>query len=462
MCLLSACSGGGGSSSLAPTPGTGDGSLAGTKSGASAEPTATPVVTPAPTATPPAYPLVGGNTFDYAGTLEQAYQSFPEIVAPGTPSPEPIATTLVDVTQVVTVKSGQTFAGQTGLYGLHAAETDALASGLETTTSTTDSYEAPVALGGGSQLLGYGSQYADESGDSVSTVPDPATLLDELPETAGAAWSNGAGSTIDEAIAGNATGSAITVVRTTSADGTYTEKTTYPPNYSGTGVTGVGTAQENADGSGIFTIEADNSVITLTYSPPEPQASGSPLITVNEYGSTDTTRTPAQTFQIPSWYGAVPALYAETDRDDGIVAVPPSCRLASSFPAKATELAQTRVTTDTVLGFIETQTTANYVAPGYGLVCALLADKQTLYYDFNGDEPDVFTETPPLEIVTARQTLALQPGSTIATASAGPRVHALAAALRANFDRVIASARRHRVAALRRRLLALRTHGVAR
>jgi hypothetical protein len=464
--LLTACSGGGGSSPPSATPVGAEGWVGSTSSGATAVPSATPTAaataTPAPTATPATYPLAGGNTFSYAGTLQTVYRSFPEVVAPGTPSPEPVVTTLVDVSQVVTVKSGQTFAGQSGLYGLHTAETDAQSSGLETTTSSTDTYEAPVSLGSSSHMLGYGSQFADESGDTVSTLPAPATILDELPETPGAAWSNGPASTVDEALAGDANGSSITVVRTTNADGSYTEKTTYPPSYSGLGITGVGTAQENADGSGVFTIEANGSIITLTYSPPEPQASGAPLITIDEYGSADTTGTPAQAFQISSWYGTVPALYAETDRDDGVVAVPSSCRLASSLPAKATELAQTIQRTDTVLGFVETQANESYVAPGYGLVCAVFDDKQTLYYDFNGDEAGVFTETPPLEIVTTTQTLAMQPGAVLASAGvrrAVPAPRALTAALRANFDRAIASVRRQRAGALLRRLIALHSQG---
>jgi hypothetical protein len=389
--------------------------------------------------------------------LLQSFQSYPEVVAPGSPSPEPIATTLTEIAQRVSVKSGQTFAGQSGLYGLHSAETDALASGLESTASTTDTYEALVTVGASTQLLDYGSQYRDESGDTASTVPSPATILDELPENAGAAWSNGPAATIDEALAGDAKGSAITVVRRTNADGSYTEKTTYPPNYSATGVTGVGTVQENSDGSGTFTLESNGGILTLTYSPPEPQASGPPLITIDEYDGTDTTAAPAETFQLASWYGSTPALYAETDRDDGSVTLPSSCGLAAALPTKATLLSQTLERTDTVLGYIETQTFSSYVAPGYGLVCTVLSDRQTSYYDFNGDEPFVFTETPPLEIATAAETLALQPAPAVAAsahAAVAAAPAALTAVLRARFDLAVARARRRRVATLLQRLLA--------
>lgn len=399
----------------------------------------------------------------YAGTLAQAFQSYPEIVAPGSPSPEPVATTVTSVSQSVTVATGQTFNGAANLVDLHNAETDALTSGLETTTSTTDTYEGAIS-GTTAQLLGYGSNYLDGSGDSATTLPSPATILDELPETAGAAWSNGPGATIDEAIAGNATGSPITVVRTVNGDGTYTEKTTYPPNYSGTGVTGVGSLQENADGSGTFAIVADGGIVTITYSPPEPQASGPPLITIDEYDKLDTTGTPSASFQLASWYGTTPALYAETDRDEGVVAVPAACGLAAGLPAAATALQQAIARTDTILGYTEATTTTNYVAPGYGLICTALADKQTLYYDFNGDEPTVFTADPPLEIVTASETLGLQPSSIIAAASIVRGSHytqpeILGAALRARFDRAVRAARANRLMAYVRRLESRRRQG---
>ncbi|MDB5043665.1 MAG: hypothetical protein JWN27_4391, partial [Candidatus Eremiobacteraeota bacterium] len=240
-CLLCACGGGGGST---VTP------IAGNAGVPSSATTSSPAASPTPVPSP--YPRTQGDTFVYSGQLQQAYQTFPEVVAPGSPSPAPIATTTVNVTQTVTVHASQTFNGASGLTGLHSVETDALASGLKSTTATTDTYEALVATGATSQLLDYGSQYADEAGDTISTLLGPAAVLDQLPESAGAQWANGPAATIDEAIAGDATGSAVTVVRTVNGDGSYNEKTTYPPNYSAPGYTGVGNIQENADGSGTF------------------------------------------------------------------------------------------------------------------------------------------------------------------------------------------------------------------
>jgi hypothetical protein len=453
-CLLCACGGAG--TSVAPPFGGSNLPVSAT--------TSAPAAAPAPTGSPSPYPRTQGDTFVYSGQLRQAFQSFPEVVAPGSPSPQPIVATTVNVTQSVTIRANQTFNGASGLTGLHSAETDADASGLKTTTATTDTYEALLQNGSTSQLLSYGSQYADEAGDTISTLPAAPVVLDRLPETAGAQWANGPGATIDEAIAGDTTGSAVTVVRTVNNDGSYNEKTTYPLNYSAPGYTGVGQIQENADGSGTFAFVANGGTVSITYSPPEPQPSGDPLITVNEYNGLDTTARPVATFKIPAWYGAVAPLYAETDRDQGIVTIPAACNLAKTLPSQATAIAQTIARTDTILGYTEQQTTTSYVAPGYGLLCATLTDTQTLYYDFNGDQRYAFTAKPPLQITTATETLALQPSSQIAGTTTTSSVHGLsqgprftlAASLRARFDRGVRSAHRQRLTQLIRS--AVRTH----
>lgn len=452
---LSACSGGG--SSVAPNVAALGAGAAGTPSSA-----------PTPAASPSPYPRTAGDTFVYSGQLQQAFQTFPEVVPPGTPAPEPTSLSTTNVTQTVTVKTNQSFNGTSGLAQLHDAETDALTSGLKTSTSTTDTYES-VPQSGSTALLSYGSQFADEAGDTTSTLYAPPLVLDQLPQTPGARWSNGPAGTIDEALAGNATGSAVTVVRSVNSDGSYSEKTTYPPNYSAPGYTGVGQIQENADGSGTFSFVANGSAISITYSQPEPQPSGPPLITVKEYGSLNTTGTASTSFQLPAWYGNVPALYAETDQDQGTQPIPSACGLANTLPAHGTALAQTISRTDTILGYTEQETTTSYVAAGYGTLCTISTDKQTFYYDFTGDQKYAFTATTPLQITTVNQVLALQPSSqiaattTLSVARAGSPVQTLdiAGALRANFERAVRGVHRRRAAGLARAAASLRAKGVS-
>ncbi len=460
--LLAACGGGGGGGSSGVVPSTAHGA------GASAA-----TSSPTPASSPATYPTADGDQLLYAGTLTQSFQSFPEIVAPGTPSPEPTSQTAIDVTESVQVKSDQAFAGTQGLYDLHATETDAYVSGLKTTTSQSDTYEAVTANGAdGSRLLSYGTQFTDESGDSITTTYAPSRILDELPQTPGAQWSNPAGATIQEALAGDASGSAITVARTVNGDGSYSESTTYPPGYSAPNYTGVGQISENRDGSGSFAWVANASATTILYSVPVPQPSGPPLITISVYGGLDPTPAdqPANIFQMPTWYGSAPALYNESDRDDGVVAVPASCKLAAQFPQQATEVLRTIDRVDTVLGYTEHETAASYVAAGYGALCTQLSDTQSLYYDFNGDQPFVFTQQPPLEIATTSETLALQPGTYVSSAA---RRHAetsapvgghldIAATLRASFDHRVSALRAARITRAIRTLRTLLPHGGAR
>jgi hypothetical protein len=416
--------------------------------------TPTPAPAPTPAVSPSPYPHTEGDVFVYGGTLTQTYQSFPEVVAPGTPAPEPTSVTTQNVTQTVTVRTNQSFNGGSGLFDLHSAETDAYASGLKTTTSTTDTYEAIAQAGSSSQLVSYGSQFTDEAGDSMTVSNAPQVILDQLPHTAGAQWSNGPGATVLQALAGNSNGSAITVQRTVHSDGTYSETTTYPPGYAAPGYTGTGDIQENTDGSGTFAWVANSSAITIEYSKPVPQATGAPLITVAEFFGLDPTAAnpPNASFQLPTWYGAAPAFYGETDKNLGVVPVPSSCGLKSPFPQQAYAIAQIVDRTDTILGYTEHQTVTNYVADGYGTLCSVLSDTQTLYYDFNGDQAFVFTTKPPLEIATVTETLALQPSSAIVAAQSRMKNSVatqttpslqIGAALRGRFDHAVAAQRQN-------------------
>lgn len=454
LVVLAGCGGAGGGSNSSPLPVTTPGTPA----------PATPSPSPSP------YPHTDGDVFLYGGTLTQTFQSYPEVTVPGA-SPEPVSVTTQKVTQTVTVRANQSFNGGSGLFGLHAVESDANTSGLKTTTSTTDAYEAIAQAGSSSQLLNYGSKFVDEAGDTMTTSYAPQSILDELPHSAGAQWSNGPGATILEALTGNSNGSPITVQRTVHADGTYSETTTYPPGYAAVGYTGTGNIQENTDGSGTFAWVANDSAITLEYSMPVPQPTGAPLITVAEFAGLDPTAAnpPNASFQLPGWYGSAPAFYGETDRNIGVVTIPASCGLGSQFPQQANAVAQTIDRTDTILGYTEHETATNYVADGYGLLCTVLNDTQTLYYDFNGDQAFVFTLAPPLETVTVSETLALQPGST--TAATARRTAGLAGAtpaldfsapLRTSFNRTVTATRRQQTSALVRALQRFKAHGGAR
>jgi hypothetical protein len=413
---------------------------------------------------PSTYPGSNGETLVYSGKMTQKFQSFPEVVAPGS-TPEPVSVTKGNVSQTITVRTRQSFNGGKQLVDLHDEESDAYASGLKVTTSTTDSFEKRQA----SQLLNYGSQYVDESGDTMTTSYAPPRVEDTLPENPGAQWSNGAGALVLEGLAGDKKGSPITVSRTVHDDGTYSESTTYPPGYSALGYTGVGQIQENTDGTGTYAFVANGSPLTIVYSQPVPQLSGPPLITIGVYQQLDPTSgsTPTSVSTLASWYGTAPALYNEIDRDFGEVAVPAPCALRSKFPKSATEIRKTIDTTDTVLGYTDHEVSASYVVPGFGVLCSTLQDTQTLYYDFNGDQPFVFTEAPPLEIASLSETLALKSSSADVHKSSriAPPASSdldIAPALRAGFERAVETNRRRFANHILKTLLAARTRGALR
>lgn len=422
-----------------------------------------------PRSTPSPYPWSNGEVVRYAGMLTQRFQNFPEVVPPGTPSPEPISVTRERVSQTIAIRTQQSFNGGTRLTDLHDEESDAYTSGLKTTTHTTDTYEK--AGSPPSQLVNYGSQYVDESGDTMTTSYAPPRVENELPERAGAQWSNGAGAQVLEALAGDKKGSPVTVSRTVDNDGTYNESTTYPLGYSGLGYTGIGQIQENVDGSGTYAFVTTNAPTTIDYSAPVPQPTGRPRLTIAVYDQLDPTPSdkPSSLNTLASWYGASPAFYNEIDRDLGKVTVPAACALSAKFPKAAIAVQETVDTTDTVLGYTEHQVETSYVAAGYGVLCSVLSDKQTLYYDFNGDEPYVFTNAPPLEIATLSETLALQPTSHTAkatsaavTSSSGAIVGDVAPALRLGFEHAVETLRRHRAERLLKALLTARERGVSR
>ncbi len=451
LVILAGC-GGGGSASSVPA---GDGAAGDPTPAASGHSTS-----------PSPYPRTDGTAYTYAGTLTQTFQSFPEVTAPGTPSPEPTSVTTIAVTQQITVKADQAFNGGSGLTGYQDVETDAQSSGLKTTTSTTDTYETVAQSGSAQELLDYGTQYTDEAGDTMTTSYAPSRIEDELPEMAGASWSNGAGATVLEAIAGDSGGSPLTVQRTVANAGTYTESTTYPPNYQAIGYTGVGEIQENADGGGIYSWAAAGSPFTVEYSQPVPQPTGAPQITIAEFPNLDPTpaEAPQQSFELATWYGTSPSFYAETDKDLGSIAVPSSCKLSASLPQTAMAIQETTARLDTIVGYTEQEVQTSYVVAGYGPICTTLHDVQQLYYDFNGDQAFVFSVLTPLQITTIDETLALQPSaaasaSSVRAARAAAPARAgnalsLAPALRAHFDRAVESARRRYVLAIARNLAA--------
>ncbi len=327
---LAACGGGssGGALPSDPTP----------------QPTVSASASPGSTA-----PLNAGQSFAYTGTLLQTqFRSLP--------APMPTATTLVTVQQAGTVKDQQAFNGTTGLYDGSVAETDTTA--LQTSTSQTDTYYgvSTPAPNGSTELLEYGSTWADDNNDTLTYTYATPLVLDELPETSGASWTNSPAVTILENDATNANGPAFFSKQVINTDGSYTETTTYPASYGPPGGSSVIT--QNADGSGSITNVAGAGAVI--FGTPQPQGDGTyalpySVYTVPNPGPNDQ---PQVSQTIPAWFTVPPTLYSETDSDLGSQQVPAACHAPSSITS-ATEIQRTISRVDTILGYTETQTTSD-------------------------------------------------------------------------------------------------------
>lgn len=363
----------------------------------------TPTPSPGPSITVNTRPLDNGDTFTYAGTTATSF------VFEGA-SPSPAASSLATVVQDVNVTSPTTFNGVGGLADFTTHETDTTPLGV--TTVTTDTYYQNVSVTPGSNLVDYGYVSSDSFGETLKVyygaldAPVPV-IIDELPETTGAMWSNGAAATLDETAPGNQTSA-----RSVNDDGSYTETTTYPSGSTPPPLV-TATIVENSDGSGSYALPVlgpPNS--TLTFAAP---SGGSISIVVSQPGQAD------QTFSVAVWFPLPVQLYSETDTNKGSQSIPAACNSASKFGTRANAIEQSIARVDTVLGTTESLTQTEYVVPSFGVACVTLSDTLLNFYDYSGQSASVITFSgTPLETTTIATTLGL---SAATVASSAARLH---------------------------------------
>ncbi len=413
VCLcgfLAACGGGGGGGSTPPT---------------------SPTPTPKPTGTPYAF----GDSFAFSGS-----QTIADTFAYPSPSPYPSTNTTATVNETVTVGASPDPYGPLGAGDFHTIETDTAA--LVTHTTTTDAWLDTS----GSNLLEYGYTTVDDSGDSLAASYTSPAIQDELPETNGATWSNGAGITYNEK---DADGTAST--RTYAANGTYTESTTTTAGVQST----IG---ENADGSGNITTNGaylDGSVNSLAFTAPK---NNQVTVTVNfvqppsptPAGIGSPTPSPAPTitprvYTAPAWYGTTtPVLYSQTTKVTIGIAYPASCGVPSGYGSSGNQLVQTTNRLDTIIGYTDAQTQTTYTNPQYGPVCVVLSDVQNAYYDYQDDFATATTfhfhfPGTPLSSSTLSQTLTLQSGAVVQDVGRRTLSHAVASLSAARIAAVAAA-----------------------
>lgn len=379
--VVAACGGGGG--------GGGDGGGGGGGGG-------TPP-TMSPTNTPPV-----GDTFAYTGTLTQS-----NVYTYPTPSPLPSTSASATVTLNAAVTSSAAPFGIStphgGAYDLHYSESDAFPN--VTNVSTTDSWQTTST----SAVDEYGSvvTYGSGSGaDIIERSYSAPYLLDELPETNGASWTNAPTGALDET---EPDGTDIT--RSVGSNGAYSETQGLVGGYNAV-------ITENSDGSGTYggTIWNAYGIEDFTYSAPS-----SDRITI---GVTFTTPAPSSTatpeppivLATPvAWYPSSPVFYNETDSVSTGVTFPGSCNVAGTFGTSGNEIARTITTLDTILGYTEVQTYDEYDSATAGVVCIAMSDVQKYYYDYLDDTEQSYDDfatfaggSTPLQTVTTNETVGLQ------------------------------------------------------
>ncbi len=401
-------------------------------SGAGGAPIARPVNTSS-------RPCTAGDSFAFAGSALQTIQRPLPPPSPAPPSPQPTATSVVTVQQTVNVVSNNAaFGGRTGLADFRIVETDAKP--LQTITSLTDEFFAcPQGSAGNDVEVGWTSN--DSNGVALTLTYGAGNgLVDQLPELAGASWTNNAALALSEIDA-----DFQQTHKTVNADGSYVETVQFPDGTTSD-------ATERSDGSATYSAPlggpnaGGDTVITI--GTPAPGSGGIRIpITFTSPGS------PPEIDSVADWYPAGPLrLATETDRNLGPAAIPSSCGATAANGASANKLLQNRTRLDTLFGEIESEITTTYTVAGLGVVCVIVADTLTAYYDYTGQ--GIFFAGVPQQITSLNETIGLKDATVLkhadrASSSAASRSFQLA---QSRFWRAVRARHAKQLQGLHRRL----------
>ncbi len=352
-------------------------------------------------------PATNGDTANFAGTLTTTYVR---------PLPNPMATepptTLTSTVAIAgTVATSATFNAQANVIDFKTVENDVQTSPNVTLTTTTDTFEkfkpgtAPAI-----DLFMLGSNASDSNGVTYATVLGTGNgLIDVLPETSGATFTNTAAETYLETEPDT-----TTLARTVNADGSYTETDTFagpePP----------ATITVNPDFSGSYTNAPipGGGIVNLTFG--APQGSGASAIIPITYMFAGQ---PPQMVSPPvhDWYPST-TLYADNYAIALGQAIPSGCNVPAGLGTSATTISENLSRIDPVLGTYEQRTAVTYLVPSYGEACVALNDQLADYYDYSGQSQFLFAATPQ-QITTTAETVGFSSG-TIAGASTARRPEA--------------------------------------
>ncbi len=373
--------------------------------GAPALPSTAPPVGGAgnPAVSSSARPAVVGDTFAFSGSSQESdVYTYPV----GSPFPSTATAAKISENVVVTASSDPLGSGGTDFHS-----TTTTVGTTSTRTATGDSYYSTVSAGSGTNFVLNAQQSVDDSKNTYAWTYTTPQILDVLPESAGATWTNSPAGSYNETDADGAT-----IARTTNADGTYTENDTFATG-------GVPSMQflVNPDGSGAWTFNYYGTSYLIAYSAPTAGSITVSILNPTPAPSPGATGTPAPNPPIviatpAAWFSPSPKLYQESDTVSTGVSFPASCAVPSTFGTSGDSIAQVVTKLDPIFGLDEVTTTTTYTAQGFGPVCVAMNDVQTYYYDYLNDTAGAaniaaYVGTPQLT-KTYAQTLTLQTAGT--------------------------------------------------
>jgi hypothetical protein len=355
------------------------------------------------------HPVAIGDTFRFTGqTTQTVTYSYP------TSSPEPATNQSASVTQNITVTgtpcpsaTGNITFSCSGQADFHVAEVDAYPD--QSLYPTSDAW---YALNGSNQWVLFGSNTTDGAGDTFTTSYGASPyILDELPETQGASWSNpGALNYLeldsDNSVTEQQINSNGTYSLTQTTDGGYglgiTTSATGPSTYAGgciEAVTGICTGAFSPLGAipntckstttpslcGSYYEAWNSDYYGIVVQAP---SSGTITVDVQKTPSATTTPTPTAIATPHAWYTPMPGnlLYSESDSIPQTSAtIPTACNVPATFGTTGNEIQQQIEAIDPIVGYVSNESIKTWIVPGFGPVCIQMSNVENQYYNWTGD-----------------------------------------------------------------------------
>ena len=306
--------------------------------------TAPPVGGPGnPAVSSSARPAAIGDTFAFSGSSQESdVYTYPV----GSPFPSTATAAKISENVVVTASSDPL-----GIGGTDFHSTTTTVGTSATRTESGDSYYSTLSAGSGTNFVLNAQQSVDDSKNAYTWTYTTPQILDELPESAGATWTNSPAGTYSESDADGAR-----VARTTNADGSYNETDTFATG-------GVPSMQFNVqpDGSGAWDLDflgAPAPSMILLYSAPTAGTISVSVLNPTPAPSPGATGTPAPNPPIliatpAAWFSPSPKLYQESDTVSTGASFPASCAVPSAFGTSGNSIAQVVTKIDPIFGLDE-------------------------------------------------------------------------------------------------------------